>query len=93
MICGGDRRELLEAGQTGTQKQGTKVDCEDAPLPGTLVVGCPGQAWGNLAPPLYSRCGGHWGPHQVWRAVEPQQELPVAPLGLEAGSGHLEDEE
>lgn len=54
-------------------------------LPGTLVAGYPGQAEGNLARTPRSRCQGGWGPHQVWRALESQQELMVAPVGLEGG--------
>lgn len=88
-------RRLLEGwvsrnGQTATHKQ---VDCEDTPLLGTLVTGCPGRAWGNLAPHLCSCCGGHWGPQQMWSGLEPQQELMEAPVGLEDSSGSLEDKD
>lgn len=65
----------------------------DAPLPGTLVAGYPGQAEGNLAHTPHSRCQGCWGPHQVWRALESQQELMVAPVGLEGGLDSLKDKD
>lgn len=67
--------------------------CVDAPLPGTLVAGYPGQAEGNLARTPRSRCQGGWSPHQVWRALESQQELMVAPVGLEGGLDSLKDKD
>lgn len=48
------------------------------------MSGCPGQAGGNLAP-LGSHCGGCCGLHQSYGLLEPQQELPVRPLGLGPG--------
>ena len=65
----------------------------DAPLPGTLVAGYPGQAQGNLARTLCGHCQGCWGPQQVWRALESQQELMVAPVGLEGGLDSLKDKD
>lgn len=59
------RRGFWKAGWTEVDRKAyksrkLKTDCEDLPLLGTLVAGCPGQAWGKLIS-LGSHCHGCYG--------------------------------
>lgn len=53
-------------------------------LLGTLVAGCPGQAWGNLVS-LVSHCQGCCGLVQTQRVQKPWQEQLVTAVDLGSG--------
>lgn len=72
------------SGQTGRQKQAVKTDCEDLPLLGTLVAGCPGQAWGNSVS-LGSHCQGCWGLMRMQKVQKSWQEWLVTAVVLGSG--------
>jgi hypothetical protein len=71
-------------GRQAHKSRQLKTDCEDLPLLGTLVAGCPGQAWGNLVS-LVSHGQGCCDLAQMQRVQKPQQESLVTAVALGSG--------
>lgn len=71
-------------GRQAHRSRQLKTDCEDLPLLGTLVAGCPGQAWGNLVS-LGSHCQGCCGLLQMQKVQKAWQEWLVTAVGLGSG--------